>query len=188
MDGTRSQSRPRSQITRREALRLGAGTLGAAMLGAAGCAPDADEAKGGGGGGGGTLVFLSTQLAPVEEAEKMRQKILTDYDGKVDFLGEDFGPFHDRIEAEARAGNGTVGVIGGEHGGMAGLAANDRLLDLSDLTQQLADRGFNEDFLSWPSSAATSRSTSPGCRRPTSWWLARRRLGSCPAGPTLPRG
>ena len=147
MDGMRWQSRPGSQISRRDALKLGAGTLGAAMLGAAGCAPNAEEAKGGGGGGGGTLVFLSTQLSPVEEAEKMRQKILTDYDGKVDFLGEDFGPFHDRIEAEAKAGKGTVGVIGGEHGDMAGLAASDRLMDLSDLTQQLADRGFNEDYL-----------------------------------------
>jgi multiple sugar transport system substrate-binding protein len=146
MDGTRSQSRPTSQITRRDALKLGAGTLGAAMLGAAGCAPNADEAKGGGGGGGG-LVFLSTQLRPVEEAEKMRQKILADYDGKVEFLGEDAGPFNDRIEAEAQAGKGTVGVIGAEHGDMSGLAAKDRLMDLSDLTSELASRGFNEDYL-----------------------------------------
>jgi multiple sugar transport system substrate-binding protein len=145
MDGR--QPRPGSRITRRSALRLGAGTLGAAVLGAAGCAPSADKAKTGGGGGGGALVFLSTQLSPVEEAEKMRQKILADYGGKVDFLGEDFGPFNDRIEAEARAGKGTVGVIGGEHGDLAGLAAKGRLMDLSDLTQQLADRGFNQDYL-----------------------------------------
>jgi multiple sugar transport system substrate-binding protein len=142
----RWQPRPGSRITRRDALKLGAGTLGVAVLGAAGCAPDADETQGGGGGGSG-LVFLSTQLRPVEEAEKMRQKILADYDGKVDFLGEDTGPFNDRIEAEARAGKGTVGVIGGEHGDMSSLAAQDRLMDLSDLTAQLADRGFNEDYL-----------------------------------------
>src|SRR6266508_246801 len=144
MDG--GQPRPGSRVTRRDVLRLGVGTVGAAMLGAAGCAPNADKAKGGGGGGG-ALVLLSTQLRPVEEAEKMRQKILADYGGKVDFLGEDAGPFHDRIEAEARAGKGSVGVIGGEHGDMAALAAQDRLMDLSDLTQQLADRGFNEDYL-----------------------------------------
>src|SRR5437867_9104021 len=72
MDGR--QPRPGSRITRRSALKLGAGTVGAAVLGAAGCAPNAEKATGGGGGGG-NLVFLSTQLAPVEEAEKMRQKI-----------------------------------------------------------------------------------------------------------------
>jgi multiple sugar transport system substrate-binding protein len=141
------QPRAGSRVSRRDVLRLGVGTAGAAMLGAAGCAPNAKKATGGGGGGGGALVFLSTQLRPVEEAEKMRQKILADYGGKVDFLGEDAGPFNDRIEAEARAGKGSVGVIGGEHGDMASLAAKDRLMDLSDLTQQLADRGFNEDYL-----------------------------------------
>src|SRR6266540_3526222 len=83
MDG--GQPRPGSRVTRRDVLRLGVGTVGAAMLGAAGCAPNADKAKGGGGGGG-ALVLLSTQLRPVEEAEKMRQKILADRGFNEDYL------------------------------------------------------------------------------------------------------
>lgn len=32
-----------------------------------------------------SLLFLSTQLNPIEEAEKMRRVILKDYPGEVDF-------------------------------------------------------------------------------------------------------
>jgi multiple sugar transport system substrate-binding protein len=134
------------RLTRRDALRLGAGASGAAALGGfAGTrrAPRALAKRQ----DGGEIVFLSTQLAPVEEAEKMRNVILADFEGEVEFLGEELGPFNDRIAAEAEAGEGTVGVIGGQHGDFAALAAQGLLADLTDLLAELSDRTFVADYV-----------------------------------------
>src|SRR6266498_3987698 len=198
MDG--GQPRPGSRVTRRDVLRLGVGTVGAAMLGAAGCAPNADKAKGGGGGGG-ALVLLSTQLRPEEEAKKIRQKILADYGGKVDFLGEDAGPFHDRIEAEARAGKGSVGGIGGEHGDMAALAklGGDKPLYIPWMQASyimvarkealaLASAGLDtrqgvtyEQVTDWAKAIADKeKSKRSACRWPTTAWST----ASCRGSPT----
>ena len=95
----------------------------------------------------GELVFLSSQLAQVTEAEAMRDKILADYEGEVEFITEDLGPFNDRIAAEAQAGTGTVGLIGGQHGDFSAFAADGLLMDLSDLATELQDRGFPEQYL-----------------------------------------
>jgi multiple sugar transport system substrate-binding protein len=38
-------------------------------------------------------------------------------------------------------------VVGGQHGDMAGLAADGLLTDLSDLTQELSGRGLHPDYL-----------------------------------------
>jgi multiple sugar transport system substrate-binding protein len=142
MDGRRPHALTSASLTRRQALQLAAG---AAALGLTGCAPSArqatEEAS------QGSLVLISTQFQPVQEAEKMRTAVLAGFGRKVEFLGEELGPFEDRIRAEAQAGKGSVAVIGGQHGDMAGLAADDLLTDLSDLTQELADRGFNPDYL-----------------------------------------
>jgi multiple sugar transport system substrate-binding protein len=92
-------------------------------------------------------VFLSTQLRPVEEAEKMRKRILAGYDGAVNFVGSDSGPFIDRVRAEAAAGKGAVALVAGQHGDLASLAAEGLLRDLGDLANDLADRDFNPHFL-----------------------------------------
>src|SRR5688500_7213113 len=55
----------------------------------------------------GEIIWLSTQLRPVEEGEKLRNVILKDFKGKVEYLPEDTGPFVDRMLAEARGGNVT---------------------------------------------------------------------------------
>jgi multiple sugar transport system substrate-binding protein len=142
MDGRRPHALTSASLTRRQALQLAAG---AAALGLTGCAPSArqatEEAS------QGSLVLISTQFQPVQEAEKMRTAVLAGFGRKVEFLGEELGPFEDRIRAEAQAGKGSVAVIGGQHGDMAGLAADDLLTDLSDLTQELTGRGFNPDYL-----------------------------------------
>src|SRR5690606_30403912 len=56
----------------------------------------------------GDIVFLSSQLTPIEEAEKMRNSILANFEGTVEFVPEDPGPFADRIAAEAQSGEGSV--------------------------------------------------------------------------------
>jgi multiple sugar transport system substrate-binding protein len=142
MDGRRPQALASVSLTRRQALQLAAG---AAALGLTGCAPSAKEAtqeqsKG-------SLVMISTQFQPVAEGEKMRSAVLAGFGRKVEFLGEEQGPFQDRIRSEAQAGKGSVAVIGGQHGDLVGLAARGLLTDLSDLTQELSGRGFNPDYL-----------------------------------------
>ena len=105
------------------------------------------------GGEGGEVIMLSTQLAPLEEAEKMRNAILADYPGG--FPAENFVPaataaeFADRAAAEAAAGegNGEVGVLGGLHGDLSILAEAGQLTDLSDLADELGDLGLLESYV-----------------------------------------
>lgn len=83
------------------------------------------------------VVMLSTQLVPEEEAAKMRDTILADFDGSVDFVGSEGGPFIDTIRAEAAAGAGDVGVAAALHGELSTLGSEDLLMDLSDLAAEL---------------------------------------------------
>src|SRR3990172_7294040 len=94
----------------------------------------------------GSLVWLSTQLRPVQEAEKVRGVILADFPGTVEFIPEDEGPFHDRIAAEVQAGKGTVDVLGALHGNFSTMAPAGQLQDLSALRESLADRGIPDAF------------------------------------------
>ncbi|MDQ3030654.1 MAG: extracellular solute-binding protein [Actinomycetota bacterium] len=127
------------QISRRDVVRsgIGAGAVVASMAGRRSVRAQDGE----------SLVFLSTQLAPVEESEKVRNVILADFEGEVEFITEDIGPFNDRIAAETQSGTGSVGVIGGQHGDFASFAADGLLMDLSDLATELQDRGFPEQYL-----------------------------------------
>jgi multiple sugar transport system substrate-binding protein len=142
MDGRQPEVLTSVSLTRRQALQLAAG---ATVLGLTGCAPSAREATEEQ--SQGSLVLLSTQFQPVAEAEKMRSAVLAGFGRKVEFLGEEQGPFQDRIRSEAQAGKGSVAVIGGQHGDLVGLAARGLLTDLSDLTQELSGRGFHPDYL-----------------------------------------
>ena len=94
----------------------------------------------------GPVVFLSTQLAPVEESEKMRTEILAGFDGEVEFIGSEAGPFVDRVRSQHQAGSGEVSLLGGLHGDFAAFDP-ETFLDLSDLAAELADLGVNEQFL-----------------------------------------
>jgi multiple sugar transport system substrate-binding protein len=136
-------------MSRRRALLRGAGIASAAAFGLTGTTqckaepppPREQKQK------GDALVFLSTQLRPVEEAVRMRERILAGYEGKVTFIGTEAGPFIDRIRTEARAGTGSVALVAGQHGDLASLAEEGLLLGLGDLADDLADRGFTPDLL-----------------------------------------
>jgi multiple sugar transport system substrate-binding protein len=130
-------------LSRRGVLKAGVGAaaLGGLALHGASVAPRARAQ------GAGDVVFLSTQLSQVTEAEAMRGTILADFEGDVEFITEDLGPFNDRLAAEAQAGTGTVSLVGGQHGDFASLAADGVLMDLSDLATELQDRGFPEQYL-----------------------------------------
>jgi len=138
-------------LTRRNAVRGAAGAAGIATLGGS-LAHRAAAAPGATGAGGvrsqdGEIIFLSSQLTPIEEAEAMRNTILADFDRSVDFIPEDPGPYVDRIVAEAESGSGSVGVLGGLHGDFAVFVEQGLLADLTDLAEQLSDRGLIPDYL-----------------------------------------
>lgn len=97
--------------------------------------------------GQGSVVFLSTQLRPLEEAQKMRQVILRDFPGRVEFIPEDTGPFTDRVLAEARAGRVTVSLLGGLHGDFPPFLSAGALDPLDEALASLRDRRFPQTFL-----------------------------------------
>ena len=61
-------------------------------------------------------IFVSTQLRPIEEAQKMRNEVLNTFKGDLEFVPEEGGPMLTRIKAEAEAGEGSVHVLGALHG------------------------------------------------------------------------
>jgi multiple sugar transport system substrate-binding protein len=77
------------------------------------------------------VLFWSSQAAPVEEQQKMREGVLAGFPGGVDFQPQEPGPFITRIEAERDAGKGTIGVVGALHGDLSTYA--DNWADLSDI-------------------------------------------------------
>lgn len=77
------------------------------------------------------VLFWSSQAAPIEETQKMREQVLKGFEGGVDFQPQEPGPFITRIEAEMEAGSGTIGVVGALHGDLSTYA--DNWVDLSDI-------------------------------------------------------
>jgi multiple sugar transport system substrate-binding protein len=148
------------RLSRRELLRLGVGAAGVAAFGAllgacgqqqGGQTPAASGGQAVGGTAAakdaGSVVFLSSQFKPVEEAEKMRKTILADFKGKVEFIPEDAGPFNDRIISETKAGKVTVSLIGGLHDDFAAFVKDGLIEDLTPLMGRLSDRNFPQSFV-----------------------------------------
>lgn len=77
------------------------------------------------------VLFWSNQAVPVEETQKMREQVLKDFPGGVDFQPQEPGPFITRIEAERDAGKGSIGLVGGLYGELA--TYTDLWVDLSDI-------------------------------------------------------
>jgi multiple sugar transport system substrate-binding protein len=78
------------------------------------------------------VLFWSTQAAPVEETQAMREQVLAGFPGSVEFQAFDpSAPLITRLEAELAAGSGSIGVIGALHGDLSSYAEN--WVDLSDV-------------------------------------------------------
>jgi multiple sugar transport system substrate-binding protein len=145
MDGGSARGRD-GLMPRREVLRLGAaagaGCAAAGLLGACG-------SGGGGSQGGGGLVFLSDQLSTTEETAAMRGKVLRGFNGSsVSFTSfSDTTQFIDQVIAQAKAGSGTLDLIGGLQGDFVALEAQIPLRDMSDVIGELKDRSFPQAYL-----------------------------------------
>lgn len=77
------------------------------------------------------VLFWSTQAAPIEETQRMREQVLAAFPGGVDFQPQEPGPFLTRLQAELQAGSGSIGVVGALHGDLSTYA--DAWVDLSDV-------------------------------------------------------
>jgi len=94
------------------------------------------------------LIFLSTQLRPIEEAQKLRNVILKDFSQEVDFFTAEPQRFSARIEAERRGGTHTIDVVGALHGELQTLVQRDALIPLDDIAGKVTDRGIPAALLS----------------------------------------
>jgi multiple sugar transport system substrate-binding protein len=115
------------------------GTPGAPGTPAAGTPPAGSPVAG-------RLFMLSTQFEPIAEAEGMRNTILADFEGDVDFQPQLGGPFTDALVAQHQAGSGQIDIAGGLHGDFAAFEP-EVFADLSDLAGEAADLGIPERFL-----------------------------------------
>jgi multiple sugar transport system substrate-binding protein len=93
------------------------------------------------------VIFLSTQLRPIEEAQKMRNVILKGFPREVDYITEQPQQFPVRINAEEQGRTHTIDVVGALHGELQPLVRLDALVPLDDLAGKLADRGIPETLL-----------------------------------------
>jgi len=86
--------------------------------------------------------FLSTQLRPVEEAQKVRQVLLKGVPGKVAYLVEEPPQFDVRMKAEGKAGKRTISLAGALHGELQPLVTSGDIEPIDDIAAKLADRGI----------------------------------------------
>ncbi len=93
------------------------------------------------------LVFLSTQLRPIEETQKMRNLILKNFPREVDYATEPPQHFAVRIEEEREDGTRTIDLVGALHGELQPLVPKDALVPLDDLAGTLTGRGIPERLL-----------------------------------------
>ena len=92
-------------------------------------------------------LFMSTQLRPIEEAQKMRDAILKDYSGKVTYVPEEPAQLPVRIQAEQQGGTHTISLIGALHGELQPLVTLNGIVPLDDLATKLKDRGIPAGLL-----------------------------------------
>src|SRR5512133_3430743 len=112
-----------------------------AMLGGAGAATASHRDAG-------NVVFLSNQLAQVSEIDAVHKYLVNGFPGNVDYVTPPVGQgqvWFDRITAEAKAGKGTVSLLGGLHGDF--LTIQQYLTNLNDVAKQLTKAGIPPDLM-----------------------------------------
>src|SRR6516164_8752270 len=97
----------------------------------------------------GRLIFLSTQLRPIEEAQKMRNLILKGYRREVDYITELPQQFPVRVKAEEQGGTPTIDVVGALHGELQPLAGLDALVPLDDFAGKLMGRAISSPLMTF---------------------------------------
>lgn len=115
------------------------------------------------------LLFLSTQMTPVEEAAMMRRNILKGFSGEVDFQPNDNRLVFNQIATGISGAGAKPGILGGLHGDFVSLAESGTLDDIGDVLADQKIAVSSRNSPNWAAWAATGSCISPGCRRPISW-------------------
>jgi multiple sugar transport system substrate-binding protein len=88
------------------------------------------------------ILFLSTQMNPVEEAGKMRNVILKDFPGKVEFQPNDNNYLFSQIDSILQENRNASILIGALHGDLVKLQEQGKLLPLAGLAAKMAEKGI----------------------------------------------
>jgi multiple sugar transport system substrate-binding protein len=89
-----------------------------------------------------TITLLSTQMNPVEEAGKMRNVILKDFPGKVNFRPNDNSQMFSQIDAMLKSNPIESIILGASHGDFVSLYERGALNPMNEEMAKLADRRF----------------------------------------------
>jgi multiple sugar transport system substrate-binding protein len=130
-------------IVRRIALLIGAV---ACLAAAAGVANTIDASAGRE--SAGKVIFFSNQLTQVPEVSAVRNTLLKGFDGDAEFIPTPVGQgqvFFNRLEAEEKAGNVSISLLGALHGDY--LVVPQYLTDLTAVAKQLQKAGIPKDLL-----------------------------------------
>ncbi len=92
------------------------------------------------------IIFLATQLRPIEEAQKLREVILKG-GPKVTHVAEEPQNVTVRMKAEQDAGKHTIGLIGALHGELSPLVPMNALDPIDDVAAKLASAGVPANLL-----------------------------------------
>ena len=95
------------------------------------------------------MVFFSTQLTPVAEAEQVRNVMLRNFRAhRVQFVpAASDRIFEDRVLAELQAGRGSIDVLGALHGSYLTLQDRNALAPVNDVARQLRRAGIPRSFM-----------------------------------------
>jgi multiple sugar transport system substrate-binding protein len=89
-------------------------------------------------------IMVSTQLRPIEEAEKFRNTIAKGAPDAVNFIAEDPNTYLTRMSAELQSAKGKVHLTAGLDGELSSVNAQGGLLDIDDTVKKLGtDRQFS---------------------------------------------
>ncbi len=91
------------------------------------------------------VVFYSTQMRPVEEAKKIREKVLANFSGNVDFVPDETPIWITKIQAENKTGKVTVSLLGGLHGDFSPVAS--ALDNVDDVLGKISGNNIVDTFV-----------------------------------------
>ena len=130
------------------------------------------------------VLFLSTQLRPVEEAQKVRQVILRGGPAGVNFLVEEPSPFTVRMNAETQAGKRTISMVGALHGELQPLVGSNTLDNVDDLVASATSRGAPASLIELGKLGTANQVYIPWMQATYVMAAKKRRCNICPPAPT----
>ena len=86
------------------------------------------------------VTFLSTQMRPIEEAQRMRTEVLKASPAPVTFVPEEPSTLSIHLQADRNGGH-TISLVGALHGELAPLVTGNLLAPLDDMASLLTRRG-----------------------------------------------